>query len=153
MLTALDIQNKEFIKGMRGYKEEDVDAFLDEVITDYQALTDENAALKAQLEEANKKLADYKSTEGSVLTTLESAKALMNDIAASAEKRADILVKNAELDAELKLRQANDDLAQLKAEEANLHNRVSSIKQRMKDILESELSKIDTLEMDIFGEE
>lgn len=153
MLTALDIQNKEFIKGMRGYKEEDVDAFLDEVITDYQALTDENAALKAQLEEANKKLADYKSTEGSVLTTLESAKALMNDIAASAEKRADILVKNAELDAELKLRQANDDLAQLKAEETNLHNRVSSIKQRMKDIFESELSKIDTLEMDIFGEE
>lgn len=152
MLTALDIQNQEFRRGMRGYNEEDVDSFLDEVISDYQSLIDQNNLLKSQLEEANKKIAEYKSTEGSVLTTLESAKILMNDIAASAEKRADILVKNAELDVELKLRQANDDIAQLKAEEANLHNRVASIKSRMKDILESELSKIDNLEMNIFGE-
>ena len=36
---------------------------------------------------------------GAVLETLEAAKALMGDISTSAEKRAEILLKNAELDA------------------------------------------------------
>ena len=35
------------------------------------------------------------------METLEAAKALMADISASAEKSADILLKNAELDAQL----------------------------------------------------
>lgn len=153
MLTALDIQNKEFSKGVRGYKEEEVDEFLDEIITDYQALVTKNEELAMQLEEANMKLKDFKSTEGSVITTLESAKALMNEIAQSAEKRAEVLVKNAELDAELKVRQANDDLTQLKAEAARLRTRVDSYKVRLRAILENELANIDHVELDVFGQD
>lgn len=153
MLTALDIQNKEFSKGVRGYKEEEVDEFLDEIITDYQALVTRNEELAMELEEANTKLKDFKSTEGSVITTLESAKALMNEIAQSAEKRAEVLVKNAELDAELKVRQANDDLTQLKAEAARLRTRVDSYKVRLRAILENELANIDHIELDVFGQD
>ena len=153
MLTALDIQNKEFSKGVRGYKEEEVDEFLDEIITDYQALVTKNEELAMQLEEANMKLKDFKSTEGSVITTLESAKALMNEIAQSAEKRAEVLVKNAELDAELKVRQANDDLTQLKAETARLRTRVDGYKVRLRAILENELANIDHIELDVFGQD
>lgn len=58
-LTAKDILEKEFKTGMRGYKPEDVDKFLDVVIKDYEILQteieelqQENARLKKQLEEA-----------------------------------------------------------------------------------------------------
>ncbi len=152
MLTPLDIQNKEFSKGVRGYKEEEVDEFLDQVITDFQTLLSENVKLRADLEEANKKVQDIKSTEGSVITTLESAKALMNEIAQSAEKRAEVLVKNAELDAELKIRQAKENLSQLQAEETKLRTRVSSYKTRLKSLLDSELSHLDTIEQDVFND-
>lgn len=151
MLTPLDIQNKEFSKGVRGYKEEEVDEFLDEIISDFQVLLTRNEQLTSELEASRNKLQEFKSTEGSVITTLESAKALMNEIAQSAEKRAEVLVKNAELDAELKVRQAKEDLAQLKAEETMLRSRVDSFRTRLKAILESELDQVNSLENNIFN--
>jgi len=38
MLSPLDIHNREFKKSLRGYDEADVDAFLDQVIRDFEAL-------------------------------------------------------------------------------------------------------------------
>jgi DivIVA domain-containing protein len=61
-LTAKDILEKEFKSGMRGYKPEDVDKFLDLVIKDYEAfyqeieeLQQENMRLKKQLEDASRR--------------------------------------------------------------------------------------------------
>ena len=151
MITPLDIQNKEFSKAVRGYNQEEVDVFLDEIMADYKTLLDENAELARQLEEAKTKLEGYKDTEGAVLKTLEAAKALMNDISVSAEKRASILVKNAELDADLKQRQARDNVERLKEEEARLNARVTSMKAKFRGFLESELERFDSLSEDIFG--
>ncbi len=57
-LTAKDILEKEFKAGMRGYKPEDVDQFLDVIIRDYEAfyqeieeLKQENAKLRKKVEE------------------------------------------------------------------------------------------------------
>ena len=38
MITPLDIQNKEFSRGVRGYKEEEVDEFLDLITVDMEKL-------------------------------------------------------------------------------------------------------------------
>jgi DivIVA domain-containing protein len=61
-LTAKDILEKEFKSGMRGYKPEDVDKFLDLVIKDYETfhqeiedLRQENLRLRKQLEDASRK--------------------------------------------------------------------------------------------------
>ena len=61
-LTAKDILEKEFKTGMRGYKPEDVDKFLDFVIKDYETfhqeieeLQQENMRLKKQVEDASKR--------------------------------------------------------------------------------------------------
>ncbi|WP_313798542.1 cell division regulator GpsB [Cytobacillus sp.] len=61
-LTAKDILEKEFKSGMRGYKPEDVDKFLDLVIKDYEVfyqeiedLQQENMRLKKQLEDASRR--------------------------------------------------------------------------------------------------
>ncbi|MFS0781433.1 cell division regulator GpsB [Bacillus sp. 1P06AnD] len=57
-LTAKDILEKEFKSGMRGYKPEDVDQFLDLVIRDYETfhqeieeLRQENMKLRKKAEE------------------------------------------------------------------------------------------------------
>jgi DivIVA domain-containing protein len=61
-LTAKDILEKEFKTGMRGYKPEDVDKFLDLVIKDYEIfhqeieeLNKENMRLKKQVEDASRR--------------------------------------------------------------------------------------------------
>lgn len=48
-LTETDILEKEFKKSMRGYNEEDVDEFLDIVIKDYDALTQEINRLQQEI--------------------------------------------------------------------------------------------------------
>jgi|SRR5690625_2516315 len=53
-LTVNDILEKEFKKSMRGYNEEDVDAFLDIIIKDYEAFNKEIARLKQENERFKK---------------------------------------------------------------------------------------------------
>ena len=141
MITPQDIQTKEFSHGVRGYKEDEVDIFLDELTTDYDALINENIQLKAQVEELSSKVKEYKDQEGAVIKTLETAKSLMSDISASAEKRADILIKNAEIDAAAIVREAQDKLKGLKAEEAQITDRIAAYKSRFKSMLEAELKQ------------
>ncbi|MFS0882447.1 cell division regulator GpsB [Metabacillus niabensis] len=61
-LTAKEILEREFKTGVRGYKQEEVDKFLDLIIKDYETfhqeiedLQQENLRLKKQLDETYKK--------------------------------------------------------------------------------------------------
>ncbi|MEH7495756.1 cell division regulator GpsB [Neobacillus niacini] len=61
-LTAKDILEKEFKTGVRGYKQEDVDKYLDLIIKDYEMfqqeledLQQENIRLRKQLEETSRR--------------------------------------------------------------------------------------------------
>lgn len=152
MITPLDIQNKAFGKGVRGYREEEVDSFLDVITLDLEKLMNENAQLKKQVAQLSGELQRYKGSEGAVLETLEAAKALMSDISASSEKRAEILLKNAELDAELITREAKESVERLKEEGASLESKVSSFRMRYRNLLETELEKFDSLTQELFEE-
>ena len=87
-----------------------------------------------------------------MLNTLETAKSLMSDISASAEKRAGILLKNAELDADLKQRKASEAVDRLRTEEALLNKKVSNIRSRLKSVLEAELKHIDDMSDDLMND-
>lgn len=151
MITPLDIQNKEFSRAVRGYKEEEVDGFLDLLTLDLEKLMEENRRLKEQIKSLNAELDKFKNSEETVLKTLEAAKALMSDISASAEKRAEILLKNAELDAQLIQREARENIERLNEEMQNLKNSLIIFKSRYRSLLESELEKFDNLSEELFG--
>ena len=151
MLTSQNIKEKVFDKAVRGYNSEQVDDFLDEMVAALDELTAQNSDLSSQLASATAKLEEYKAQESSVITTLESARALMNDISASAEKRADIIVKNAELDADQMIKNARESVDKLKEEEKELAQKVASLKHRFKNILQAELDRFDSMDQDVFG--
>lgn len=152
MITPLDIQNKEFSKSVRGYKEEEVDSFLDLLTVDFEKMIIENASLKEEVARLNSDVQRYQGSETSVVETLEAAKSLMRDISASAEKRAEILLKNAQLDAELITRGAKESVEKLTEENATLKNRFITFKSRYKNLLESELERFDTLSTELFSD-
>lgn len=152
MITPLDIQNKEFAKGVRGYREDEVDGFLDLLTLDMEKLLEENQRLKDQAKSLGAELARCQKMEGTVLETLEAAKALMGDISASAEKRAEILLKNAELDAARITREARESVERLNEETLGLRNRLNVFRTRYRTLLESELEKFDTLSAELFAD-
>ncbi|MCR5134336.1 MAG: DivIVA domain-containing protein [Clostridiales bacterium] len=150
MITPFDIEKKEFSKGVRGYNIEEVDEFLDQIIVDLEKLMKENLRLKtevATLEQENEK---FKGSEGEVVKVLEQARSLMGDISASAEKRAEVLMKNAELDAELTVREARDRAERLKEENKTLQKRYIMFRDRYKRYLEEELDRFNTMDDDLF---
>jgi cell division initiation protein len=152
MITPLDIQHKEFPKGVRGYKEEEVDSFLDLITLDFEKLMQDNRRLKESISVLTAEVERYRGAENAVLETLEAAKALMGDISASAEKRAEILLRNAEMDAERIQREARESVERLTDESVNLRNRLSMFKNRFRSLLETELDRFNILSAELFPE-
>ena len=143
MITPADIETKEFSIVKRGYDEEEVDRFLDLIILDMEKLLRENRALKDEIDKLKEDASKHVSTEASVYETLEAAKSLMNDIAASAERRAEVLLKNAELEAEIITKEAKESVSRYTEEGNRLLHSVESLKERYKTMLQDEISRID----------
>ena len=152
MITPADIEYKEFTKVVRGYKEEEVDEFLDLIIVDMENLIRENKKLKAELEKSRHQVEQHVNTETSVYQTLEAAKSLMNDIAASAERSAEILLKNAEMEAALITKDAKESIAVLTDEGNRLRGRIENLRNRYKRMLEEELERVSFSSNDLLEE-
>lgn len=145
MIKPIDIQEKEFTRVVRGYKEEEVNQFLDEITIDLERLLDELRQTREENSRLVAELERYRSTEGTVLETLTAAKTLMADISSSAEKRAEILLKNAELDAQLMTKEAKDMAEQIAEESIAMKNRFIRFRTKYKQLLESELQRFESL--------
>lgn len=152
MITPVDIEQKEFTRGVRGYKEEEVDTFLNLIILEMENLIRTNRELSDENSKLKEELATSRNTESEVLETLETAKRLMNEISASAEKRAEVLLKNAELDADLIRREARETSERFMDESKSIRTRVSALREKYKNLLEAELERFDMLSADIFTE-
>lgn len=150
MITPQEIESKAFASAVRGYKKEEVDVFLDEIMLDYQELINENGKLRRNVEELNRQMAESKKSETSVIKTLEEAKSLMSDISASAEKRAEVIIKDAQLEAEKITREARESISRLTEESEQLKKKVSSFKERYRKMLNDELSRMDVHGDDFF---
>ena len=144
MIKPIDIQEKVFTKAVRGYKEEEVNAFLDEITVDLDRLLNELRETKEENGRLVEELERHRATEGRVVETLRAAKSLMTDISASAEKRAAILLKNAELDAELMKKNAREESEALAKETQNLRARYEELRNRYKRMLEMELQRFES---------
>lgn len=149
MITPADIQNKEFTKGFRGYDEEEVDMFLDLITLDLEKLMKENLNLKAQIATLKK---DQDSIGGSDLTvkeTLETAKKIMDDLAVSSEKRAKVLVENAEMDAAIIIKDAKMKAEQVAAESSQLTRSYEEFKREYKNLLTKHLEEFESISANI----
>ena len=150
MITPYDIQEKEFSRGVRGYKEDEVDAFLDKIIVEMERLINENESLKGTINDMEKRFVESSDANGSVADTLKSAQNLMKDISASAEKRAGLIIKDAELEASNIRKEARQRASEIEEENTMLKRNFDAFKNRYRNLLESELERFDTLTSEIY---
>lgn len=136
IITPVEIQEKEFNKSFRGYDEEEVDMFLDLISLDLEKLIKENLNLKAQIATLKKEKSTIGDSNITVTETLETAKTLMDQLAESSEKRAKILVENAELDAAKIVNDAKIQVKQIALDSADLIRNFDVVKREYSDFLE-----------------
>ena len=110
-ITPLDIQQMVFRAKFRGYDREEVNRFLEEVAQTVESLNRDNAALRERAAFLEQQVAELKRTETTLSNTLVSAQSLADDVKRSAQRDAELIVKEAELKAGELFRQARVELA------------------------------------------
>ena len=62
-LSPLDIHNKEFSSKFRGYDEDEVNEFLEQIMKDYENVLKENKSLKNNLKQSKEQVSHFNSIE------------------------------------------------------------------------------------------
>ncbi|HRS21057.1 MAG TPA: DivIVA domain-containing protein [Clostridia bacterium] len=149
MITPMDIRNKEFKKAFKGYKENEVDEFLDKVIADYERIYRENGELKDRIAIDNERIESYNSMEKSLQSTLLIAQTTAEDIVANARKKAEMIIKEAEEQGRKIIDEANSSVIKVNKDFEELKKEVQVFKTRFKTLLESELEALNATLKDI----
>ena len=96
MLSPSDITNKKFEKAAFGYKPEEVDAFINEIIYSYDVMYQEKTAAEEKLLVLAEKLEEYRANEDSLKTVLLGAQKLGENIVRDSKAKAEVLLSDAE---------------------------------------------------------
>src|SRR3972149_6485932 len=96
-LTPLDIHHKEFRRAIRGYNEEEVDVFLDQVAEEFERVFKENIELKEQVEGMKDKVKQYEGVEQTLQKALLTGQRAADEVQYSAQKESELIIKDAEL--------------------------------------------------------
>jgi cell division initiation protein len=132
-ITPLDIQQQRFRSAWRGLDRAEVDAFLNLVASEVESLIRENHDLKEELRRARNMLDQFREREQALKETMITAQKITDDIKHAARKDAEIVVGQAELEAEKILQNAHarliaviDDIHELKRQRTVLTQNLKS---------------------------
>ncbi len=146
MLTPLDINNKEFKKGFRGYEMNDVDDFLDEVIKDFESLYKENLDLKDLLQKEKENIGRYKQMEETLQNTMVIAQKMAEDTKRNAEKEAELILEEAKKRADQIVSGAHQQVLEITEKQERLRTLEQQIIIRLKNNLKTNLELVEHFE-------
>lgn len=142
-LTPLDIRHKEFRRGMRGYADEEVDEFLDEVADEYERLFKENIDLSERVESLEGKVAQYRRLEETLQKTLVSAQQSAEELKTNATKEAQLILRDAELKARQMVSDLYADRQKLEKSIAALRGVEQDVRFKLRTMLETFLKQLE----------
>jgi len=136
-ITPLDIQQMVFRVKLRGYDREEVNRFLEEVAQTVELLNRDNAALRERMVFMEQQVSELKRTESTLSNTLMSAQSLAEDVKRSANRDAELIVKEAELKASELIRQARVELGETQRDLSQLQKQRFLMVERMRATLQT----------------
>lgn len=136
-ISPLDIRQARFHRVLRGFDPEEVTRFLDLVRIEMESLRDENQALRNELQQALRRLSEFREQEALLRDALLTAQQVGEDLRANAEREAELLVGDAELkasrmigDAMHRVQELRSQILELRQHKAALRNEVRATIQR-----------------------
>lgn len=138
-LTPLDIHNKEFSRSFRGYDEDQVNEFLDQVIKDYEALIRENKELQNQLVTIQERLDHFANIEETLSKTIIVAQEAADEVKSNAKKEAQLIIKEAEKNADRIINESLAKSRKIAVEIEELKKQASIYRTRFRTLIEAQL--------------
>ena len=148
-LTPMDINNKEFKRVLRGYSPEEVDEFLDEVVESYEELFKEKSKLEEKLAAASEQINHYSKIETTIQNTLLLAQNAADSAKETAQREADLMLKNANEAAQKILDRANNDIVTINDEYEKTKQEYIKFRAKYKNFVKTQLETFEDLERDM----
>ncbi len=138
-LTPLDIHNKEFNRGFRGYVEDEVNEFLNQVIKDYEILIREKKDLEKKVEELEEKMTYFSNIEETLNKSILVAQETAEEVKRNANKEAQLIMKEAEKNADRIINEALSRSSKMAVEVEELKKQAKVYRTRFKMLIEAQL--------------
>lgn len=144
-LTPMDIHSKEFNKSFRGYKEDEVDQFLDEIVVDFEKLYKENIELKEKLNNLIDQVNQFRSMEKALKETLVTAQKTADEVITVAQKKSELIIQEAEEKARQIREEANRAVIEANLEYFEIKNQIKILKSKIRSLLEAQIEQIEQI--------
>ena len=149
MITPLDIENKKFSRKMvNGYDVEEVDDFLDQLTSDYEAKCRDISEKDRKIAQLEKDLVHYKTIETTLQNTLVIAQSAADEVKNTAKQQADQIIREAEGTAKSSLDSINQSIILKQREKDEMEKQFDINKTKMESLLISQLELIKDMKKD-----
>ncbi|ANF97682.1 septum formation initiator [Paenibacillus bovis] len=138
-LTPLDIHNKEFSRRLRGYDEDEVNEFLDQVIKDYEGMIRDNKDLQNQLLAVQERLDHFANLEETLSKTIIVAQEAADEVKNNAKKEAQLIIKESEKNADRIINESLSKARKVSMEVEELKKQASIYRTRFRTLVEAQL--------------
>ncbi|MBW1693304.1 MAG: DivIVA domain-containing protein [Deltaproteobacteria bacterium] len=136
-LTPLDIQQQQFKTRFRGFDVREVDAFLEQMSGAFEKALSENESLHEEIRRLKLESQGYKEREETFKRAMLNSQKVLEQMKKNAQKSAELVVAEAEVKAEKILNRAQNRLAQLHEDIAELKRQRMQIEVQIRLIIES----------------
>ena len=141
-LTPLDIHNKEFGKFFRGYDEDEVNEFLDQVIKDYEIVIREKKELEHRLNDLEERLKHFNNIEETLNKSILIAQEAAEEVKSNAHKEAKLIIREAEKNADGIVNEALSKARKIALEIEDLKKQSKVFRNRFKMLIEAQLEMV-----------
>ena len=136
-ITPLDIQQKQYKTVFRGLDPLEVTQFLEIVRAEFEDLVKENNALKDELRRKQSDIDEYREREKTLKDTMMTAQRISEDIKVNAKKDSELILSEAELQADKIIQGAHARLVSVVEEINELKRQRVSYESALKSLLDS----------------
>ncbi len=147
-LTPLDIHNKEFARGFRGYDEDEVNEFLDQIIKDYELSIRETKDLKEKVSQLEEKLGHFTNIEQTLNKSILVAQETAEEVKGNATKESKLIIKEAEKNADRIINEALTKARTVSMDVEELKKQAKVFRTRLRMLVEAQMDMITTDDWD-----
>lgn len=144
-LTPMDIHNKEFERSFRGYNEDEVDQFLDNIVDEFEKMYKENMEMKERISILMDQINQFRTMEKTLKDTLVTAQKTANEVTAVAQQKSKLILREAEEQARQIRVNANQDVVEANREQFEIKKQIRILKMKIRTLLESQIEEIEQL--------
>ena len=136
-VTPLVIKQKEFSTRFRGFDVQEVDTFLEEVAREFESQETAIEQLRQENQRLNLENQGYRKREETMRNAMIQSQRVLDQMKENAEKSAQVIIANAEVEAEKILNRTHKRLSQLHSDITELKRQRIQLEMQIGSVLES----------------